>query len=725
MNEQAPQQWNKFYLKDVSFKNLMTHRIFNVLIIANPYDAFMLEDDGRVDEKIFNEYTELGLRYPPTFTQVSTMVEASEVLSTTSIDLVICMPGNADNDAFTVARAVKREFPDIPCVVLTPFSHGITQRIMNEDLSIFEYVFCWLGNTNLILSIIKLIEDKMNLEHDIDEAGVQMILLVEDSIRFYSSILPNLYSYILTQSQSFATEALNSHTATLRMRGRPKVVLARTYEEAMDYFVRFPENILGVISDCRFPKGGVKDSEAGLKLLSEFHRRAPFLPLIMESSETENAEKAEKLGFRFIDKNSKKMNIDLRNIMAEHMGFGDFIFRDPKTHEEIRRIRNLKELQDNIFSIPNDSMLYHLSRNHVSRWLCARAIFPVSEFHKTVTLEKLRDVDLHRQIIFDAIVQYRHMKNVGTVAVFKRDRFDAYSHFARIGDGSLGGKGRGLAFLDNIIKTHPEFNEFEGVNANQLESHLLSGGRVDNVVDALIAAHRANLDLSFERAAAIDLAGRNVFEAVKMSVTPKIIETPWIAAVAIDGIEVKVIAKVTVRANLSRLVGGAGEETIIARVGEGIVTTVGSSQSHKSVLENPDLISRTVLSKGLDSGTAFEILSIDIADVDIGRNIGAHLQIQQAEADKQIAQAKAEERRATAIAKEQEMKAEVEHMKAKVVEAEAEVPRAMAEALRSGNLGVMDYYKMQNVLADTAMKNNVGNTDLTKVFQEKEGKPEI
>ena len=483
MNEQAPQQWNKFYLKDVSFKNLMTHRIFNVLIIANPYDAFMLEDDGRVDEKIFNEYTELGLRYPPTFTQVSTMVEASEVLSTTSIDLVICMPGNADNDAFTVARAVKREFPDIPCVVLTPFSHGITQRIMNEDLSIFEYVFCWLGNTNLILSIIKLIEDKMNLEHDIDEAGVQMILLVEDSIRFYSSILPNLYSYILTQSQSFATEALNSHTATLRMRGRPKVVLARTYEEAMDYFVRFPENILGVISDCRFPKGGVKDSEAGLKLLPEFHRRAPFLPLIMESSETENAEKAEKLGFRFIDKNSKKMNIDLRNVMAEHMGFGDLIFRDPKTHEEIRRIRNLKELQDNIFSIPNDSMLYHLSRNHVSRWLCARAIFPVSEFLKTVTLEKLRDVDQHRQIIFDAIVQYRHMKNVGTVAVFKRDRFDAYSHFARIGDGSLGGKGRGLAFLDNIIKTHPEFNEFEGVKVSIPKTVVLCTDVFDQFMD--------------------------------------------------------------------------------------------------------------------------------------------------------------------------------------------------------------------------------------------------
>ncbi len=483
MKEQPPQQWNKFYLKDVSFKNLMTHRIFNVLIIANPYDAFMLEDDGRVDEKIFNEYTELGLRYPPTFTQVSTTREASEVLTTTSIDLVICMPGNADNDAFTVARAVKQEFPDIPCVVLTPFSHGITRRMVNEDLSIFEYVFCWLGNTNLILSIIKLIEDKMNLEHDIEEAGVQMILLVEDSIRFYSSILPNLYNYILQQSQSFATEALNPHSATLRMRGRPKVVLARTYEEAMQYYVSYPENILGVISDCRFPKGGEKDSEAGLKLLSEFKRLNPFLPLILESSESENEEKAKRLGLRFIDKNSKKMNIDLRNTLANHMGFGDFIFRDPKTHEEIKRIHNLKELQDNIFSIPNESMLYHISRNHMSRWLCARAIFPVSEFLRTITLEKLKDVDAHRQIIFDAIVQYRHMKNVGTVALFRREQFDAYSHFARIGDGSLGGKGRGLAFLDHIIKMHPEFNDFEGVKVSIPKTVVLCTDVFDQFMD--------------------------------------------------------------------------------------------------------------------------------------------------------------------------------------------------------------------------------------------------
>ena len=485
MENNVPQEWNKFYLKDVSFVNLMMRRIYNVLIVANPYDAFMLEDDGRIEEKIYNEYMELGLRYPPTFTQVSTTEEAAQVLRSTVIDLVICMPGNADNDAFDVARDIKGKFPNIHCVVLTPFSHGITKRMENEDLSIFDYVFCWLGNTNLILSIIKLIEDKMNLEHDIREAGVQMILLVEDSVRFYSSILPNLYNYILEQSKNFSKEALNRHAATMRMRGRPKVVLARTYEEAKKLYDKYSNNTLGVISDARFPLksaakafgneveqeanpehgtdtfGREKCPDAGLRLFRYIRKTDPFVPLIIESSESDNRAKAEAEGFRFVDKNSKKMSVDLRRLMEEHMGFGDFIFRDPKTHEEIMRIRSLKELQDNIFNIPNDSMLYHISRNHMSRWLCARAIFPVSAFLKHVTWEKLQDVDAHRQIIFDAIVQYRHMKNLGVVAVFDRMKFDKYAHFARIGEGSLGGKGRGLAFLDNIIKRHPEFNQYE------------------------------------------------------------------------------------------------------------------------------------------------------------------------------------------------------------------------------------------------------------------------
>lgn len=242
---------------------------------------------------------------------------------------------------------------------------------------------------------------------------------------------------------------------------------------------------------------------------------------------------------------------------------------------------------------------------------------------------------------------------------------------------------------------------------NKLEAHFLAGGNVDRVVNALIAAERAGIPLDFERACAIDLAGRDVLQAVQMSVNPKVIETPVIAAIAKDGIELRAKARVTVRANIDRLVGGAGEETIIARIGEGIVTTVGSSLSHKDVLENPDSISRTVLDKGLDAGTAFEILSIDIADVDVGRNVGAQLQIDQAEADKRIAQAKAEERRAMAVAQEQENKASVQGMRAKVVEAEAEVPRAMAHAFREGKLGVMDYYNMQNVISDTEMRKSI------------------
>ena len=487
-----PNEWNQFYLKDVSFVNLMTRRIFNILIVANPYDAFMLEDDGRIDEKLFDEYMELGLRYPPTFTQVSTTAEAEEVLRTTDIDLIICMPGNADNDAFAVARDVKQSAPQIPCVVLTPFSHGITKRIENEDMSVFDYVFCWLGNTNLILSIIKLIEDRMNIEHDIKEAGVQMIMLVEDNIRFYSSVLPNLYNYILAQSKNFSTEALNPHAAAQRKRGRPKVVLATNYEEAMEWYDKYHDNVLGVISDTRFPikttAGRLShveegDAEAGLKLLREIRRRDEYVPLILQSSEINNKEKAEAEGFDFIDKNSKKMNVDLRHVIEEHMGFGDFIFRDPVTKEEVARVSTLKELQDNIFKIPNDSMLYHISRNHMSRWLCARAIFPVSAFLKTVTWHKLQDVDAHRQIIFDAIVQYRRMKNIGVVAVFDRLKFDRYAHFARIGEGSLGGKGRGLAFLDNIIKRHAELNKFENAAVSIPKTVVLCTDFFDEFMD--------------------------------------------------------------------------------------------------------------------------------------------------------------------------------------------------------------------------------------------------
>ena len=455
---------NQLYFKDTQFANLMTRRIFNVLLIANPYDAFMLEDDGRIDEKIFIEYMNLSLRYPPRFTQVSTEEDAWKQLGNTMFDLVICMPGSDNSDTFDIARQIKEKYPHIPLVVLTPFSHGIKERMEHEDLSIFEYVFCWLGNTDLLVSIIKLIEDKMNMEHDIKEVGVQMILLVEDSIRFYSSVLPNLYKFVLRQSQEFATEALNEHQRTLRMRGRPKIVLARSYEEAMDLYNKYQNNTLGIISDARYPREGKIDPHAGIRFLTEVRSRDPFIPLILQSAEVSNKEFALSCGAQFIDKNSKKMNIDLREAVSENFGFGDFIFRNPNTMEEVVRVHNLKELQNAIFSIPAESFLYHISRNHISRWLYSRAIFPVAEFLKQITWESLQDIDAHRQIIFEAIVKYRKMKNQGVVAVFQRDRFDRYSNFARIGDGSLGGKGRGLAFIDNMVKRHAEFEEFENAS---------------------------------------------------------------------------------------------------------------------------------------------------------------------------------------------------------------------------------------------------------------------
>ena len=451
----------QLYLKDTSFVNLMTRRIFNVLLIANPYDAFMLEDDGRIDEKLFNEYAALSLRYPPRFTQVSTEAEAWAELHRNSFDLIIVMPGTDNSDTFDIARGIKHRFQHIPLVVLTPFSHGITARIEHEDLSDFEYVFCWLGNTDLLLSIIKLIEDKMNLDHDIEEGGVQQIILVEDNIRFYSSVLPELYKFVLQQSMEFATEALNEHQRTLRMRGRPKIVLARTYEEAIDLYDRHPNNVLGVITDARYPRAGVVDPQAGVHLLAELRKRDPFLPLILESAESENAVQAKAHNADFIDKNSKKMAVDLREVVKQHFGFGDFIFRDPKTFQEVMRARNLKEMQSAVLNVPAESLHYHITRNHVSRWLRSRAMFPAAEFVKQLSWQELQDIDAHRRAIFEAIVDYRRMKNQGVVAVFRRDRFDRYSNFARIGEGSLGGKGRGLAFIDNIVKHHPELNQFD------------------------------------------------------------------------------------------------------------------------------------------------------------------------------------------------------------------------------------------------------------------------
>ena len=451
------------YLRETAFDKLMQRRIFNVLLIASRYDAFMLEEDGRVEEQLYFEYVRQNLSSPPRVTRVSNMRDALEELDRKPYDLVIAMPNADISETIEGSREIKEQFPGIPIVLLTPFSRGISERLADEDLSSVDYVFSWLGNMELLVAVIKLLEDKMN-EADINEEGVQVIILVEDSVRFYSSVLPTIYKYLFGQSLNFATEALNEHEKMLRMRGRPKVMLARTYEEAMELYDRFSDRVMGIITDVAFEKEGVKDSEAGLKLAVKVKEKDPTLPVIVESSESRNASKAAEVGCVFIDKNSKKLPVDLGDAISDKFGFGDFIVRDPADGKEIMRLRNLKDMQRRIFDIPADALMAHAKNNDFSRWFYSRALFALGDIIKLQKTQKSEDVDAARKLYFNLIVKYRRMKNRGVIAEFQRDRFDNYSNFARIGQGSLGGKGRGLAFIDSIIKKNPVCDNFYGVS---------------------------------------------------------------------------------------------------------------------------------------------------------------------------------------------------------------------------------------------------------------------
>ncbi len=454
------------YFKDTSFANLMKHRIYNVLLYASKYDAFVLEEDGRIDEQMFNEYTSLNLRYPPRFTLVSTEEEANALLNERPFELIISMPSGDTINPFEWAKQVKKQFQDIPIVLLTPFSKSVSKRLANEDLSAIDYVFSWLGNSDLLLAIIKLIEDGMNVDEDVNSVGVQVILFVEDSIHFYSSIVPHLFKYVFKQSRSFMTEALNEHEQMLRMRGRPKILLARTFEEGLAIYEKYKHNMLGVITDVSYPQNGEKNKQAGINLCREIRKSDKHIPLIVESTDEENRALAETVHAVFLNKMSKTITLELREEITNNFGFGDFVFTNPASGKEEARIQNLRGLQEKLFEISDESLYYHVSRNNISRWLYSRAMFPLAEFLKNVNAGDFNQSYLQsvRKVIFDAIVQYRKVKNRGVVAIFQRDRFDQYSNFARIGEGSLGGKGRGLAFIDAMIKRNDSLNNFENVH---------------------------------------------------------------------------------------------------------------------------------------------------------------------------------------------------------------------------------------------------------------------
>jgi CheY-like chemotaxis protein len=453
----------KIDFNDTSFSLLMQKRIHKVLLIASKYDAFVLEEDGRIDEQIFNEYVSLNLRYPPIFLMAHTPEEAFEILKNDNIDLVITMLTMGGYDTFELAHEIKEGYPSIPIVVLTHFSREVTMRLENEDLSSIDYVFCWLGNADLLLAIIKLIEDKMNVEHDVEIVGVQTILLVEDSIRYISSYLPNIYKIIFKQSKEYVREALNEHQTMLRMRGRPKILLATTYEDAVELFEKYKYNLLGVISDISYKRNGIKDKYAGVKLCKKVRSQDEFIPFLLQSSDYENKKLAEKHNAGFIHKYSKTLSIELRNYIIRQFAFGEFVFRNPKTQEPIGRASDLQSLQQLILEIPDDSLEYHASRNDLSKWLNARAIFPIAQLFKYLKLSDFKSLDDVRNYVYKAISSYRMSKGRGVIAKFDKNSFDEYLIFSRIGDGSIGGKARGLAFANSIIKKNNIFNKYKNV----------------------------------------------------------------------------------------------------------------------------------------------------------------------------------------------------------------------------------------------------------------------
>ena len=473
----------KYDFTDTSFNLLMQKRIHRVLVICSNYDNYMLEEDGRIDEQIFNEYASLNLRYPPTFVQTDNAEDAFKMLQEGNIDLVISMLSLKGTDVFALAKKIKSKYENIPIVVLTYFSREVSLRLEGEDLSAIDYVFCWLGEASLILSIIKLIEDKMNADYDIEYIGVQAIILVENSIRYISSYLPNIYRIVLLQSLDFQREALNEHQRMLKMRGRPKILLANNFNDAFDLYKKYKNNVLGVISDISYNRDNVTDENAGIELCKLVMADDDKVPFLIQSSSSDHKKIAEELGAGFINKYSKSLSLELRNFIIQNLAFGPFIFRNPDTLEPIAIATDLQSLQQKLLTIPDKTIEYHAKRNHFSKWLNARALFPVAQMFKYIQKEDFETMDEMRRFLYVAISSFRLGKGRGVIAKFDKTSFDEYQIFSRIGEGSIGGKARGLAFINRIIKNNKLFNKFPDVLITIPRTVVLSTDIFDEFMD--------------------------------------------------------------------------------------------------------------------------------------------------------------------------------------------------------------------------------------------------
>lgn len=491
-------------LAKTDYRNLMRRRIRRILLICSSYDAYTLEEDGRLEVQLNHEYMELNLSNPPSFTRVSSSTEALELLQgENDFDLVISMFNVGDLDVFHFSKQLKALHPEIPFVLLTNFSKDIYRRIEGEDRSAIDYIFSWHGNADLILAIVKLIEDRMNADDDILGVGVQSILLVEDSIRYYSTYLPAIYKLVLQQSAEFLKEALNEQQQMLRKRGRPKILLATNYEEAVMLYERYKRNLLGVISDVGFVlhKNDPADSEkldAGIDLCRLIKSDDPHMPFLLQSSQESMRKTAEELGVGFVVKYSKTLLIELSDYISEEFAFGDFVFRDPGSGEVIGRARDLRDMQRLVQEIPEEVLLYYTSRNRLSKWMYSRGLFRLAGMFKSVSESHFPTVDGLREFIAKAITEYRIVQGHGVVAHFDAQTYNRYIWFARIGEGSLGGKARGLAFINNMLQRYDLYDKYEGVKVMLPRTVVVATDYFDQFVRDNGLMYVINADVSDE-----------------------------------------------------------------------------------------------------------------------------------------------------------------------------------------------------------------------------------
>ena len=466
----------------------MKYRIHKILLVCCSYDGYILEEDGHIESQINREYIDLNMSNPPSFTHVSSTSEALELLSADdSFDFILTMYNVGTPDVFTFAKIVKERHPQIPVALLTSFSKDIYRRIDEQDRSGLDYLFCWHGNPELIIAIIKLIEDKMNAAEDIEQGGVQAILLVEDSIRFYSTYLPELYKLLLLQNTECLKDAFNEQQQSLRKRARPKILLATSYEEAVELYDRYKKNLLGVISDVGFVlhRNDPPQSEkldAGIDLCRRIREDNPLMPVLLQSSQTAFAAEARALGAGFIAKNSKTLLTQLHDYISKEFAFGDFVFEDPDTGEELGRARDLAQMQRMIATIPDRAFEYHTSQNHLSKWLYSRGLFPLAAAIRRYDKGHFSSVEEHRRALVDRIRDYRRLLGQGVIARFDPETYSDAVAFARIGEGSLGGKARGLAFMNSMLIKYRQYDKHDDVRIMIPRSVVIATGYFDEFI---------------------------------------------------------------------------------------------------------------------------------------------------------------------------------------------------------------------------------------------------